>query len=341
MKKRVLSMALALVLTLGLAAPVFAEAEDAAPAKRLVHVDGYKDGEISAQYVLNYEEEILRSVVTTDGRELTPDAKSSIEESTERFLQDYKYGGSGGRFSTGAIGEVLDVRIYDEEGKLLRSKNEETDRIWKWSYDEDGNLEGSSTQWYENEENQAVYYEYYYENGVLCDILKFVRSGETEMMTDCLCGYDEQTGLLSTFYEMNSEGGDPIPGGLMPGEAIAQNYEYDDEGRLTGTVVTKHLVSGTERKSATGYTYEDHDGGTITYQYAPGLVIASYATEQPHCEVYLGDDTDFVIQPELGIKAFEFDTAGEVALTCDDEGYLTRLDAGDGVYYEFTYEPVA
>lgn len=208
-------MALAMVLTLGLAIPAFAAAEEPKKTKRLVQVECYFDGELSRQDTLSYEGDSLFP------SEMAVDNINDEEIADCQYFFDYD---ESGRYvhnenNFAGIDGGIDL-VYDEEGNLLGFS----------SYGSGGAVEG--TYLYENGRlisssmtSSAMGPEPYYEVQYVYDA-DGIRTGATGKNTAAgftfeeSYEYDEQGRMVS--MSSSRDGGEPTtcPYIYVPGLVI-------------------------------------------------------------------------------------------------------------------------
>lgn len=339
MKKRFFGLALVLVLTLALAAPVFAEGErEAVPAYRLTSVE-QSDG----TYVFAYDQggwlptEITNPTGVTLLTAAYDDAGRVISRQNLNGIYTYGYDEDGNLLSYGfqdpLFGDSSNrVYTYDENGNCIReedtSTREGTTTTSAWEYTYDGGLETSSKVY----KNGELYYEVkntYDDAGVLLRGEYTYSDGTTSTMEYT---YDETGNLLrkESFKDGKS--------------SYAYEYTYDEAGNQLSET---YYIDG-EVNSETTRAYDD-EGREIQYDYAD--TYSSYSEKNvytPPLTIRLNSDSslgDSVWWALYDSEDVMIDTeecgsyTGEPQFTYDDNGCVTQIDF-DGNSVVFTYEPV-
>lgn len=357
MKKRIFSLALALVMTLALAAPVFAEGEEApAPEYRLAGMtktDGtdtfsntfvYDQGGWlpTAQY--SYDTVLIAASYDDAGRVVS-------EDGLDGGVRTYEYDENGNLLVSGThYDEVYGLDgdtsttytyAYDENGNCIGSKftnaygSETTARESEYTYDDAGNTLSGSGKSYINGELTSQYQSTYDDAG---NLLRTETTSSDGAVSTTEYTYDEAGNLLRSehftdgvtdyAYECTyDEAGNRLSETYYSdGEKQSEaTYVYDDEGR----VVQEDYVS-----SAHSYSYE------YTYTPLQTFEIQRFP-DSSYLSFYLCDSvgTEIFSQDLPGLYTDPLDI-GEPQFTYDDNGYVTQIDFDNGVSVTFTYEPV-
>lgn len=286
--------------------------------------------------------------------------------------------GNGGYLPTEITSPVILAPVvisYDDAGHI--TSYEDGYRSCTHAYDDKGNLieetESSNIPGPGPKENRTKYT--YDENGnVLTEDNFNVTSDGNET-------YESTNHLEYTYDENNNRLTEDLTSTSDSGTFTRHcEYIYDDMGNCTKESKTAVDNSGNETASLTEYEYSYNDDGCVveesTYENgntdAVSTVHYSYDDEGRKIGA-ISDYSDYSVTKNTyymplfqaswysstdpsNISEFDISiqdaasedvylwilyTTEEPELTYDDNGYLVKVDAGDGKYLEFTYEPVA
>lgn len=361
MNKRALSLILAVMMLLAMAAPAYADGDDGETV-RLVHVD-----ELWSRYSYSYE------FVYEGDSTLPIEIRYSSDPSTT-FTYD-----EGGRLLSrsdeyDSAGGNMDC-VYDEEGRLIEqtSVNSSIDITETYSYIYDGELLVREVYKRSGAAETSREIEYIYDDdGLLIEeteIYEHNGFGATSNFKDTTeYTYDSNGMLIEETWTMES-----YTEGTMTESNYAYEYEFNDDGLVTH----RDLYRDGELSSTTEYAYDDaglltnrdlyRDGEQVssleyTYDSDGQLIreVSCYAGEDPETTLYLSDGHLKFVYDDSRFTATLIDNADNELmswsarltaapeLTFDESGRPTRVVLSEDfdetelvVTYIYTYEPVA
>ena len=228
--------------------------------------------------------------------------------SDAEYETSYTYLADGRVLSVDREGDASTSQMdsyFDESGKLVWQAEVMRGRY----YDENNEPAG----WYTDREYSDYIYD---EADQLIAVTTVDGNGERRVAQECTYAEGQRTGETATYYYQDY---DPDSNGYIPVEDVVEyTYAYDAEGRLTRSE-----------------TYRDGEmTSAVDYTYAGPLRLASYASGAVSAAMLAGAEYQLL---SVGVSA----EAGEPAVQYDDAGCLVRIEAGEGTYAEFTYEPYA
>ncbi len=270
------------------------------PAYRLTGASRYVEGELALQYALTYA--AAGDNLPSVVRETWPAAEY---ETSYTYLVDGRILSIGkGDASTSQVDPYFDRvdSYFNESGKL----------VWQVEvYDVISYVNGEPA----GQTTITQYTDYTYdEDGLLAAVTTVDDNGEPISLREYTYTDGQQTGETVTYYY---EDYDPASGGHTMVEDVTEyTYAYDAEGQRTRS----ETYRDGEMTSAADYAYvsplrlaESEDGGVSAALLAGGgnqLLSVSVSAE-----------------------------TGEPTVQYDDAGCLVRIEADEGTYAEFTYEP--
>ncbi len=336
MNKRIFSFSLALCMLLALAAPAFAQQEPEPtpePEYRLVKAVSTTP-DYTEETTFSYDNGgYLPTGVTVggDAETLTYDeAGRLVSVSSSWFTRTYTYDASGNMLEDHETDyddpntvsfDTVNTRTYDDNGNVLT-----VDRKYafyddlstyhaEYTYDDDGNL---ITLLSTNDNGTSVTEYTYNENGDTASSTLTntdAAGAETVSTTTYEYVYDDKGNMTSRTTTSDD------------GTTEETTYSYDEQGRQIGIdsadsaekIYFQPLLSASWDRSQWFTLNEDGSWGD--------------SHEECVISLALNDNAGTVI------SSWRLTTA-EPVLEYDANGYLTRVDGGEGGTLEFTYEPV-
>ena len=267
------------------------------PVYRLTGASRYAEGELTAQYELTYA--AAGDSLPSEVRETRPDAG---------YETSYTYLADGRVLTRDMEGDASTSRMdsyFDESGKLVWQAEVMQGRY----YDENNEPAG----WYTDREYSDYTYD---EADQLIAVTTVGGSGERRAAREYTYTEGQRTGETATYYYQDYDPDSSSP--ILVEDVTEYTYAYDAEGRQTRIE-----------------TYRDGEmTSAVDYTYAGPMRLASYASGSVSAALLDGAGYQLL---SVSVSA----EAGEPAVQYDGAGCPVRIEAGEGDYAEFTYEPYA
>ena len=226
----------------------------------------------------------------------------------EEYETSYSYLADGRVLSVDREGDASTSQMdsyFDESGKLVWQAEVMQGRY----YDENNEPAG----WYTDREYSDYTYD---EAGLLTAVTTVDGNGERRVAQECTYAEGQRTGETATYYYQDYDPDSSSP--ILVEDVVEYTYAYDAEGRQTRIE-----------------TYRDGEmTSTVDYTYTGPMRLASYASGSVSAALLDGAGYQLL---SVSVSAEE----GEPAVQYDGAGCLVRIEAGEGTYAEFTYEPYA
>ena len=355
--KRIFTLLLALVMTLALAAPVFAEEEEAAPAPeyRLVSVsfDGY------TEYTFAYDQGgwLPTAVEHTSTGEVLVTASYddagrviSLEDVLSGAAYTYEYNENGDVLASGThFNEMYSAdgtmttfdtnttRTYDENGNCIR-----TERISGYG----GELYTTISEFTYDDAGNVLHEEETYEDGTTAHTTEYTYDDAGNRLHSETTYRDGSSSKTEYTYD---DMGNVLHEETMSSDGSVSAYEYTyDEA---GNKLSETYYSDGEKSRETTYVYDDA-GRVVQEDYTSDDVSRSTKyIYTPLLTFWLREDSDdgsvmYDLRDSEGEVIFSVGESytSEPQFTYDDNGYVTQIDFSWNEYDHsmvFTYEPVA
>ena len=352
MKKRIFCMALALVMALTLAAPVFAEEADPAPEYRLTSIT--QSGET---YTFTYGQggwlptEVTSSVSGTVVTAAYDDAGRvvSLENQIEKVT--YEYDDSGNLLMQSSHKDSVydfdgnlttedssSVYTYDENGNCIRTEasfgfgGELSTTISESTYDDAGDLVREETTYGDGTTHTKEYTRDDAGNLLRVETISSDGSVSTTEYTR------DDAGVLLHSENVYSDGSTSTADYTYDeaGNLLREEHTYD-EGDYSGYDIYEYIYDDEGRKVQQDST-SDYDAHSVQYVYTPLLTFYLTSRQGDNNVTYsLCDSEGIEILPEHGSGS----PTAEPQVTYDDNGYVTQVSFDGTALMVFTYEPVA